>query len=95
MAGLRIALAQLNLLVGDVRGNAARMRATAERAREQGADLVVFPELALSGYPPEDLLFHRGLRIQVEQALDELARDVDDLRGQAAGAAGGLSRVRR
>jgi len=77
MAGLRIALAQLNLLVGDVRGNAARMRATAERAREQGVDLVVFPELALSGYPPEDLLFHRGLRIQVEQALDELAREVD------------------
>ena len=46
-------------------------------AREQGADLVVFPELTLSGYPPEDLLFHRGLRIQVEQALAELAREVD------------------
>lgn len=80
--GLRIALAQLDLLVGDVRGNAARIRATAERAREQGADLVVFPELALSGYPPEDLLFHRGLRIQVEQALDELAREVDASAGR-------------
>ncbi len=77
MTGLRIALAQLDLLVGDVRGNAARIRATAERAREQGADLVVFPELALSSYPPEDLLFHRGLRIQVEQALDELAHEVE------------------
>jgi NAD+ synthase (glutamine-hydrolysing) len=82
MAGLRIALAQLNLLVGDVRGNAARIRATAEGAREQGADLVVFPELTLSGYPPEDLLFHRGLRIQVEQALDELAREVDAAGGK-------------
>jgi len=76
--GPRIALAQLNLLVGDVQGNAARVRETAQRARAMGAHLVVFPELTLSGYPPEDLLFHRGLRIQVEQALAELARDVDD-----------------
>jgi NAD+ synthase (glutamine-hydrolysing) len=74
----RIALAQLDLLVGDVRGNAARVRETALRARRMGADLVVFPELTLSGYPPEDLLFHRGLRIQVELALNGLASDVDD-----------------
>jgi NAD+ synthase (glutamine-hydrolysing) len=77
-ADLRVALAQLDLLVGDVRGNCARVRDTARKAREQGADLVVFPELTLSGYPPEDLLFHRGLRIQVEQALAELERDVND-----------------
>jgi NAD+ synthase (glutamine-hydrolysing) len=75
---LRIALAQLNLLVGDVQGNAVRIRETAQRARRLGADLVVFPELTLCAYPPEDLLFHRGLRIQVEQALAALARDVDD-----------------
>ena len=74
----RIALAQLDLLVGDVQGNAARVLETARRARQQGADLVVFPELTLCGYPPEDLLFHRGLRIQVEQVLAELARDVAD-----------------
>jgi NAD+ synthase (glutamine-hydrolysing) len=74
----RIALAQLNLLVGDVQGNAARVREAAQRARRQGADLVVFPELTLCAYPPEDLLFHRGLRIQVEQALAALALDVDD-----------------
>ncbi|MDQ2640909.1 MAG: NAD+ synthase [Pseudomonadota bacterium] len=73
-----IALAQLNLLVGDVQGNAQRVRETARAAREQGADLVVFPELTLSGYPPEDLLFHRGLRIQVEQAVQELTREVSD-----------------
>jgi NAD+ synthase (glutamine-hydrolysing) len=73
-----IALAQLNLLVGDVQGNAGRVRETARAAKTAGADLVVFPELTLCGYPPEDLLFHRGLRIQVEQALGELAREVDD-----------------
>jgi NAD+ synthase (glutamine-hydrolysing) len=73
-----IALAQLNLLVGDVQGNAQRVRDAARDARGKGADLVVFPELTLCGYPPEDLLFHRGLRIQVEQALGELTREVDD-----------------
>jgi NAD+ synthase (glutamine-hydrolysing) len=67
---LKIALAQVDLLVGDVRGNAAVMVAGARRARaELGADLVLFPELALSGYPPEDLLFHRGFRRQVEAGL--------------------------
>ena len=76
--GLRVALAQVDLLVGDVRGNAARVRESARRAAAAGADLVMFPELTLSGYPPEDLLFHRGLRIQVEQALAALEQDVND-----------------
>jgi NAD+ synthase (glutamine-hydrolysing) len=76
--GLRIALAQVDLLVGDVQGNATRVRETARRARALGADLVLFPELTLSGYPPEDLLFHRGLRIQLEQALAQLTRDIND-----------------
>lgn len=67
---LGIALAQLNLLVGDVQGNAARMVTAARAARSSlGADLVLFPELALSGYPPEDLLFHRGFRRQIEAGL--------------------------
>jgi NAD+ synthase (glutamine-hydrolysing) len=73
-----IALAQLDLLVGDVQGNLAHVRATARAARQRGADLVVFPELTLSGYPPEDLLFHRGLRIQLEEALAQLTREVND-----------------
>jgi len=77
-AGPCIALAQLDLLVGDVRGNLGRVRTAALAARRRGADLVVFPELTLSGYPPEDLLFHRGLRIQLEEALAALAREVDD-----------------
>jgi len=74
---LRIGLAQLDLLVGDVQGNAARIIETAENARAALApDLLVFPELALSGYPPEDLLFHRGFRRQVEAGLDALKRQV-------------------
>jgi NAD+ synthase (glutamine-hydrolysing) len=70
---LRIALAQVDLLVGDVPANVERLIQLAGRARsELGADLVMFPELALSGYPPEDLLFHRGLRLKIEQGLERL-----------------------
>ncbi|MFT3906002.1 MAG: NAD+ synthase [Steroidobacteraceae bacterium] len=77
---LRLALAQLNLLVGDVRGNLRRVVDEATRARRDlGADLVLFPELALSGYPPEDLLFHRGFRAQVDAALGELRNAVPDV----------------
>ena len=69
-----LALAQINLLVGDVQGNLARVLNEAARARaDWNADLVLFPELTLSGYPPEDLLFHRGLRTQIERALQGLA----------------------
>lgn len=69
---LRITLAQLNLLVGDIGGNVGRIVAALAAARARGSHLVVFPELALCGYPPEDLLFHAGLRRQVAQALDEV-----------------------
>jgi NAD+ synthase (glutamine-hydrolysing) len=73
-ARLRISLAQVNLLVGDVQGNLTRVLQHAQRAQaEQHADLVLFPELTLSGYPPEDLLFHRGLRAQIELAVAGLA----------------------
>jgi NAD+ synthase (glutamine-hydrolysing) len=70
---LKLALAQLNLLVGDVQGNLGRVLAEGRRAAASGMDLVVFPELTLCGYPPEDLLFHRGLRAQVEEALSSLS----------------------
>jgi NAD+ synthase (glutamine-hydrolysing) len=74
---LGIALAQLNLLVGDVQGNAARIVAAARSAHtEHAADLVLFPELALSGYPPEDLLFHRGFRRQIEAGLARVRAEV-------------------
>jgi NAD+ synthase (glutamine-hydrolysing) len=69
---LKLAFAQLNLKVGDVAGNAARMAEATAEARRRSVDLVVFPELALCGYPPEDLLFHAGLRQQVESAFEAL-----------------------
>ena len=77
---LRIALAQLDLLVGDVHGNATRVVNTARQARaDLAADLVLFPELSLSGYPPEDLLFHRGFRRQIESGLTKLREEVQDI----------------
>lgn len=72
-ATLRIALAQLNIPVGDVEGNTERVITTARRARDElNADLVLFPELTLTGYPPEDLLFHAGVRQQVTAGLAKL-----------------------
>ena len=74
---LRIALAQLDLLVGDVQGNLARVVETTRAAQQaHRADLTLFPELTLSGYPPEDLLFHRGFRHQIETALEQVRREV-------------------
>jgi len=70
---LRILIAQLNLLVGDVAGNRDRVIATAKAAREvHGADLVVFPELTLTGYPPEDLLLRPELMERTQAALAEI-----------------------
>jgi NAD+ synthase (glutamine-hydrolysing) len=65
----RIQIAQLNLLVGDVPGNAQRVITAAHEARGAGADLVVFPELTLTGYPPEDLLLRPELLERVDAAL--------------------------
>ncbi len=76
-----LALAQLDLAVGDVAGNAEKIVAYANRARdEMQADLVVFPECSVCGYPPEDLLFHSGLRKMVEDAIVEIR---DSVRGIA------------
>ena len=75
----KIALAQLNLLVGDVHGNATKVITTTRRAHSEfGADLVLFPELTLSGYPPEDLLFHRGFRRQIEMGLERVRQDTQE-----------------
>jgi NAD+ synthase (glutamine-hydrolysing) len=74
---LKVALAQIDLLVGDVQGNTARIVSTARHAQEKlAADLIVFPELALSGYPPEDLLFHRGFRRQIEAGLERVRAEI-------------------
>jgi NAD+ synthase (glutamine-hydrolysing) len=70
---LRAALAQMNPTVGDVSGNARRIAELIEGAREAGAELVVFPELALTGYPPEDLLLKTHFLATASAALEELA----------------------
>ena len=74
---LRIAVAQFNAVVGDSDGNAERMLESCRRARDElAADLVVFPELAVCGYPPEDLLFHRGFRLDVAAAMERLCAGI-------------------
>jgi len=76
----RIALAQINLFVGDVAGNTQRVIDVSARARDDlHADLVLFPELSLSGYPPEDLLFHTGMRKQVEAALKRVSDETSGI----------------
>jgi NAD+ synthase (glutamine-hydrolysing) len=70
---VRLALAQLNAVVGDLEGNTARISARIAEAREAGADLVVVPELAVTGYPPEDLLLRPGFVRAARAALDEVA----------------------
>jgi NAD+ synthase (glutamine-hydrolysing) len=70
---LRVALAQVNPTVGDIRGNARMIAENIARAREGGAALVVFPELTLSGYPPEDLVLKTSFLDAAAGALDELA----------------------
>ncbi len=73
-SSLIIALAQINPKVGDIAGNAARILDFATRAQQQQADVVVFPELALTGYPPEDLLFRRQFLQQIDQAIVSLSQ---------------------
>ena len=77
---LRVALAQLNMLVGDVAGNVAKAVAAMARARDElAAHVVVFPELALTGYPPEDLLLRPGLHREVLRGLEEIRRQVSGI----------------
>src|SRR5260370_37047508 len=71
----RITLAQLNPTVGDVAGNAAKARAAREKARADGADLVVFSELFIAGYPPEDLILKPAFQAACRVAVEELARE--------------------
>jgi NAD+ synthase (glutamine-hydrolysing) len=76
---LRCALAQINSTVGDIAGNAERIAAAIVQARERGAALVVLPELALTGYPPEDLLLKPRFLDDAADALAELAGQAIDV----------------
>jgi len=71
---MRLALAQINTTVGDLDGNRARILGRLDEARTAGADLVLFPELAVTGYPPEDLLLRPGFVRAAEESLAEIAR---------------------
>jgi NAD+ synthase (glutamine-hydrolysing) len=74
---LRCVMAQLNLVVGDMDGNTDRIIAAAREAlTDARADVVMLPELAVSGYPPEDLLFHAGMRAQVARSLERLKTEI-------------------
>ena len=72
MPSLRIGLAQLNTVVGDIDGNASRIIELMDRANASGCDIVAFPELAITGYPPEDLLLRSGFVDDVRAALDRI-----------------------
>ncbi|OKO69099.1 NAD+ synthase [Bradyrhizobium sp. NAS96.2] len=75
---IKITLAQLNPTVGDVTGNAAKARAAREKAKADGADLVVLSELFLAGYPPEDLVLKPAFQATCRAAVEELARETKD-----------------
>jgi len=79
MATIRIALAQFDFPVGAVARNGARVRELMRQARDAGAQLVAFPELTLSGYPPEDLLLRPSFLAACESELAEVARDTDGI----------------
>ena len=73
---MKLAIAQINCTVGDLSGNSRKILDYANRAKQSGAKLVITPELALSGYPPEDLLLRDGFRRACGNALAELAAEI-------------------
>ncbi|MEA2277517.1 MAG: hypothetical protein QOC78_2477 [Solirubrobacteraceae bacterium] len=76
---MRVALSQLNQTVGDIAGNEAKIREQLARAREAGAQLALFPELAVSGYPPEDLLLKEHFLADARAAVDRIAADAQGI----------------
>ena len=76
---MKIAIGQINSIVGDIKGNSAKILDYANRAKSTGASLIITPELALCGYPPEDLLFRDDFNHACEQALERLAGQVSGI----------------
>ncbi|HCY14057.1 MAG TPA: NAD+ synthase, partial [Gammaproteobacteria bacterium] len=80
MKKLPLAIAQLNFTVGDVEGNTDQILAACHRAgNELGCRMVVFPELAITGYPPEDLLFRKDFLVATEAALARVIREAGEI----------------
>ena len=77
---MRIGFAQINMHVGAIEANVEKVLDTARCARDElHCDLVIFPELTLSGYPPEDLLLHRGMQLRVQTALDRVQEGINGI----------------
>ncbi len=74
----RIALAQLNPIMGDIHGNLTKARAARAEAAKQGADVILFPELYIVGYPPEDLVLKPALQSDAREAIEKFAADTAD-----------------
>ena len=73
---IKIQIAQFNAIVGDISTNSQKMLNLIEEAADSGAHLIVFPEMSLTGYPPEDLLFRDGFMLQVEKQIDYLCNSI-------------------
>jgi NAD+ synthase (glutamine-hydrolysing) len=78
---LKLCIAQLNLTVGDLAGNASKIIAASTQAYAQGARLVITPELSICGYPPEDLLLRPAFMAGCEEAVSRVAAELADLKG--------------
>jgi len=76
---MKIAIAQINCMVGDLDGNAAKILDYANRAKAMGAEVLLTPELSLTGYPPEDLLLRDGFYVACDRALFALARQIEGI----------------
>jgi len=81
MSTARVSIAQINACVGDLAGNAQRVLAAARQAHEQGADILLTPELVLTGYPPEDLLLRPQFVQEQLQVLDGLRQELAQFKG--------------
>src|SRR3954451_20127728 len=76
---MRVALAQINTVVGDIAGNEQRILGALQDAKSAGAQLVLFPELAVTGYPPEDLLLKEHFLRDAREAVGRIGREARDV----------------
>lgn len=77
--GMKLAIAQMNFVVGDIAGNSTKILSAAQRAKQNGATLLLTPELSLTGYPPEDLLLREDFNEASQAALLQLAQKIDGI----------------
>ena len=92
---MRLALCQMNATVGDIAGNAALVRSWTRQAADAGAQLVLFPEMMLTGYPVEDLVFRRSFVAASRAAVERLAPDLAPERLRALPVAADLLRAKK